>query len=475
MKVTQEKLPDSQIGLEIEIPAESTKKVYENVVNKLARSVNIPGFRRGKVPRAIVLQRLGTSYIKATAIEELIDSSIKTAVKQEKLPIIGNFNLRSDMDSLIQAFEPNVPLTVSVAADIFPAAEYEPDSYKTLSVQAEEIVYKPETVDEWLKEEQKKRATLVPVEDRPAAMGDLAIVDYRAFTVNEDGSAGDPIEDVEGTDFNVQLEEGRFVAGIVEGIVGMAVEETKHIPVTFPKDYPLETVAGDDVLFEITIKDIKFQELPELDDDFAEEVSDFETIAELRQDLETQFQDQAKQRTENNIKGAIKTALSDVFTGDLPETLIKQECERLVDQTARELEEMGLDLSQLFQGGNDMLQTLQDNARPEAIANLKSQLMITEIATQEKLEPIDEETQAKITELKEQFKGQKIDQERLENYVYSTLLEDKVLTWLKDTVSVELLPEGSLSQAQEENEDEDADSDDTTAETVTVDATEVIE
>lgn len=472
MKVTQEKLPDSQIGLEIEIPAESAKKVYENVVNKLARSVNIPGFRRGKVPRAIVLQRLGTSYIKATAIEELIDSSIKAAVKQEKLPIIGNFNLRSDMESLIQTFDPDAPLTVSVAADIFPATEYEPDSYKALSVQAEEIAYKSEAVDEWLKEEQKKRATLVPVEDRPAAMGDLAIVDYQAFSLNEDGTAGDPIEEVEGTDFNVQLEEGRFVAGIVEGIVGMAPEETKQIPVTFPEDYPLETVAGKDVLFEITVKDVKFQELPELDDDFAEEVSDFETIAELRQDLETQFQEQTNQSTDNNIKGAIKKALGDVFTGSLPQTLIKQECERLVAQTARELEEMGLDLSQLFQSGDDMLKTLQDNARPEAIANLKSQLMITEIATQEKLEPTDEETQAKITELKEQFKGQKIDQDRLENYVYSTLLEDKVLTWLKDTVSVELLPEGSLSPAEE---DEGADSEDTTEETVTVDATEVNE
>ncbi|MGA1621401.1 MAG: trigger factor [Synechocystis sp.] len=473
MKVTQEKLPDSQIGLEIEIPAESTKKVYENVVNKLARSVNIPGFRRGKVPRAIVVQRLGQDYIKATAIEELLDSSIKAAVKQEELPIIGNFNLRSDMDSLLQTFEPNAPLTVSVAADIFPAAEYEPDSYKTLSVQAEEIAYDPKAVDEWLSEEQKKRATLVPVEDRPAAMGDLAIVDYRAFTVQGDGTAGDPIEEVAGTDFNVQLEEGRFVAGIVEGIVGMALEETKQIPVVFPGDYPLETVAGNDVLFEITVKDIKFQELPELDDDFAEDVSDFETIAELREDLEKQFQEQVQQRTDVNIKGAIKKALGEVFTGSLPETLIKQECERLVAQTARELEEMGLDLSQLFQQGDDMLQTLKDNARPEAIANLKSQVMVTEIATQEKLEPTEEEIEAKCAELREQFKGQKIDADRLTDYVYSLLLEDKVLTWLKDIVAVELVPEGSLTPTEEGEDTSEVEAE--TGDTVTVESTEIDE
>jgi trigger factor len=145
-----------------------------------------------------------------------------------------------------------------------------------------------------------------------------------------------------------------------------------------------------------------------------------------------------------------------------------------VAQTARELEGMGLDLSQIFQEGDDMLKTLQENARPEAIATLKSQLMITEIAKQESLEPTEEETDAKITDLQEQFKGQKIDQDRLENYVYATLIEDKVLTWLKEIVSVELLPEGSLSPAETEedapeNEDSEIDA------TVTVDATTVQE
>lgn len=238
MKVTQEKLPDSQVGLEIEIPATASKKVYENVVKKLTRTVNIPGFRRGKVPRAIVIQRLGQSYIKATAIEELIDDSIKAAVKQEELPIIGNFSLRSDMENLIQIFDPEAPLTIKVAADVFPEAEYEPESYKKITAQAEEIEYSADAVDQWLKGEQEKRATLVPVEDRPAALGDLAIVDYAAFQVAEDGQAGEAIAEVKGSDFEVTLEDGRFVAGIVDGIVGMAVDETKLIPVTFPEDYP---------------------------------------------------------------------------------------------------------------------------------------------------------------------------------------------------------------------------------------------
>jgi trigger factor len=456
MKVTQEKLPDSQVGLEIEIPATASKKVYENVVKKLTRTVNIPGFRRGKVPRAIVIQRLGQSYIKATAIEELIDESIKAAVKQEELPIIGNFSLRSDMENLIQTFDPEAPLTIKVAADVFPEAEYEPESYKKITAQAEEIEYKADAVDQWLKGEQEKRATLVPVEDRPAALGDVAIVDYAAFEVAEDGKAGEAIAEVKGSDFEVALEEGRFVTGIVDGIAGMAVDETKLIPVTFPEDYPLEAVAGEDVLFEIKLKELKFRELPELDDDFAEDVSEFETMAELKADLEKQFQEQAKQRTEDNIKAAIKQKLGELFTGDLPETMIKQECDRLVAQTAMELERMGLDVSQLFRQGDDMLQTLKDNSRPEAIANLKTDLMIGAIAKEEKIQPTEAEVKERCDELRQEFKGEKIDESRLVNFVESSLTESKVLDLLKEWADVELLPEGSLSQTEEDAPDDDA-------------------
>ncbi len=455
MKVTQEKLPDSQIGLEIEIPAAASKKVYENVVKKLSRTVNIPGFRRGKVPRAIVVQRLGQGYIKATAIEELIDDSIKAAVKQEELPVIGNFSLRSDMETLIQTFEPDAPLTIKVAADVFPKAEYDPESYKKIAVQAEEIKYNPDSVEEWLKDQRTKRATLVPVEDRAAAMGDVAIVDYAAFALAEDGSQGEAIAEVKGSDFEVKLEEGRFVTGIVDGIVGMAIEEIKLIPVTFPEDYPLEMVAGEDVLFDIHLKEIKFQELPELDDEFAEDVSEFETMAELRADLEKTFQEEAEKRTEANIKEAIKKELASLFTGDLPETMINQECDRLIAQTAMELERMGLDISQIFRQGDDMITTLKQNSRPEAIANLKTQLMIGGIAKDEKIDPTEAEIKERCDELRQEFKGEKVDESRLLNFVESSLLEEKVLDLLKEFSTVELLPEGSLSQSEEEDQADD--------------------
>lgn len=179
-------------------------------------------------------------------------------------------------------------------------------------------------------------------------------------------------------------------------------------------------------------------------------------MAELKADLEKQFQEQAKQRTDDNIKAAIKKKLGELFTGDLPETMIKQECDRLVAQTAMELERMGLDVSQLFRQGDDMLQTLKDNSRPEAIANLKTDLMIGAIAKEEKIQPTEAEVKERCDELRQEFKGEKIDESRLVNFVESSLTESKVLDLLKEWADVELLPEGSLSQTEEDTPDDDA-------------------
>jgi trigger factor len=292
MKVTQEKLPDSQIGLEIEIPAEKSQAAYEKVVKNLARTVNIPGFRKGKVPRQVLLQRLGASYIKATALEELIQDSFKQALEQEEITALGNYNLRSSFDELVEKFIPGVPLSFQAAVDVVPSVVL--GDYKALSVKAEETLYDPQSVEDWLQQRREQQADLVPIEDRPAQRGDVAIVDYQAYALSEDGSKGEAIADIKGTDFKIDLEEGRFVEGMVEGIVGTALDENKDITVVFPDDYPLETVAGQSVLFNITLKELKAKELPELDDDFAGEVSEYATLAELRESLEKQYQEEAE-------------------------------------------------------------------------------------------------------------------------------------------------------------------------------------
>ena len=452
MKVTQEKLPDSQIGLEIEIPAEAGKKAYETKVKNLARTANIPGFRKGKVPRPILLQRLGTRYIKAVTLEELVQKSLETAIKQESIESIGNYSLRSSLDELVEKFNPGEPFTFLAAVDVPPSVEL--GDYQTLSVKAEETVYDSQQLEDWFKERQEKLATLVPVEDRGADMGDVAIVDYKGVSTPEGEGEGEPIEGVEGTDFRVDLEVGKFIEGMVEGMVGMKPEETKELPLTFPDDYPREDLAGKPVTFTITLKELKAKELPELDDDFADEVSEYETIAELRESLEKQFKESAENETKQGIHNAITSELTKVCTVDLPDTLVQEEINRVLTQTAMQMEQMGIDLGQLFTQEN--LPRLRENARPEAVERLKQTLILQEIFKVESLALEEAEIEERSNEIKEQLEGQDVDPDKLRAVVEEQLTTEKTLIWLKEKATVELVPKGSL---EEEKKEEGSESD----------------
>ncbi|MDX2217219.1 MAG: trigger factor, partial [Oculatellaceae cyanobacterium bins.114] len=287
MKVTQEKLPASQIGLEIEITPEASKQAYEKTLQDFMRSMNIPGFRKGKVPRQVLIQRLGLTRIKATVIEELIDSSLKKAIEQEKIEAIGNFELRSPFEDLISQYDPGSAFTFSAAVDVSPTATL--DQYQGFQLQAEEVAYDPQKVDEVLESYRNRMATLVPVENRVAQRGDVAVVDFtgRLSQPTEEGS--DEIQGGSATDFEIELVEGKFIEGFIDGIIGMTSGETKEVSVNFPEGYPQADLAGKPAVFSITLKDLKEKELPELDDDFAQEISEFETLQELRDSLESRF------------------------------------------------------------------------------------------------------------------------------------------------------------------------------------------
>ncbi len=448
MKVTQEKLPDSQIGLEIEITAETAKKAYETKVKTLARTANIPGFRKGKVPRPILLQRLGTRYIKATTLEELLENSLKKAIDQESIQAIGNYTLRSSLDDLVDKFQLGEPFTFLAAVDVPPTVEL--GDYQTLSIKAEETVYDPQQLEDWLKERQEKLATLVPIEDRPAQMGDIAIVDYKGVSTPEGEGEGEPIDGVEGTDFEVALEVGKFIEGMVEGIVGMKPEETKDLPLTFPDDYPREDLAGKPVTFTITLKELKAKELPELDDDFAEEVSEYETIAELRESLEKQFSESAENETKQSIHDAIRAELTKICPVDLPDTLVQDEITRVLTQTAMQMEQMGIDLGQLFTQEN--LPRLRDSSRSEAVERLQQTLILQEIATVESIKLEEAEIEARSNEIKEQLKGQEVDPDKLRAVVEEQLITEKTLNWLQEKATVELVPKGSLQEEETESD-----------------------
>lgn len=460
MKVTQEKLPASQIGLEIEIPAELSKKTYEKVIQELARTANIPGFRKGKVPRPILLQRLGQSRVKATALEELIQKSLQQALEQESIKAVGNFELRSSFEELVSQFQPGEPLTFSAAVDIDP--EIKLGEYANLHVKAEEVPYESSQVDNFLEERRIQQATLIPVEGRSAQMGDVAVVDYKCRLAGETEEESPPdIPGAEGTDFQVELTEGRFIKDFIEGIEGMNTGETKEVPVQFPEDYGREDLAGKSAVFTITLKELKEKELPPLDDDFAQEVSEFETLSELRQSLETRFQEKAEQETAANKEQAIVEELLKHVEIDLPESMISREIESMVAQTAMQMEQMGMDVKTLF--SEQMVNQLRSRSRPEAITRLQQSLALEEIAKHESLQVAPEDLDNRIKEVQAQLKGRDVDLERLREFVESDLYKEKAIKWLEEHATIELLPKGSLKKEQEETDTQILEADPTVA------------
>ncbi|WP_353929101.1 trigger factor [Okeanomitos corallinicola TIOX110] len=459
MKVTQEKLEKSQIGLDIEITAEITKQKYEQVIKKLSGTVNIPGFRRGKVPRQILLQRLGVSRIKASALEELIPEVVEEAVKQEEIPAIGQPRLRSSFDDLINNYEPGQPLTVAAAVDVEP--EIKLNQYTGFQVKAEEVKYDPTRVDNILDEKRQQLATLIPVEGRAAQIGDVAVVDFTGVITPAEGeeeSEPTPIPGGEATDFQVELQEDKFIPGFIAGMVGMNPGETREISAQFPDPYANEELAGKPALFTVTLKEIKEKELPELNDDFAQEISDFETLAELRASLEERYQKEAQDQTKANQQEALLAELLNHVEVDLPATLIDKEVDAMLTQTAMKLSEQGLDVRQLFT--QDILPQLRERSQPEAIERLTRSLAVEEIGKRESIEVTTEEVAAKVKELLEQYADEDIDPVRLQSAVEAQLVNEKITDWLIANSTVELLPEGSLSSKEEEEEETDADESD---------------
>lgn len=463
MKVTQEKLPASQVSLQIEIPPETSGKVYEDVLRKYAKSARIPGFRKGKVPRQVLLQQVGSLQLKAAALDELVESSVRKAIEQEELQPVGQARITSSEEELIQNFQPGESLAFSIVVDVFP--EVSVADYTGLTLQAEEVKPDPERFDQLLEQQRVQSATLVPVEDRPAQVGDVAIVDYEGELLSEDGEAeADSKEDdseededdedddegldlsgLEAEDFQLDLEPEKFIPGFVDGIVGMKPEETRDIEVAFPEDYAREDLAGRKVRFTVTLHELKERELPEVDDDFVQSISNYDSLEELRSALEEQYAKEAEQKQEANKEVALMKALRECAKMDLPESLIEREVTSILNQTMAQLQNQGLDPRQLMT--EEMMQQMRERARPDAIKELQTTLVLREIGKREAIEVDDREVEEEVERLLESYPGQKKNRERLKDVVYEDLFKASVLEWLKTRNTFDLVPEGSLPEA----------------------------
>ncbi len=425
LKVTTETRPSSRLAVTVTIPGERSKASYEEAITSLCRNVNLPGFRKGKVPRTVVVQQLGSVRIKATALEGLVDSIWRDAIKQETIEPISQPELSGGFDGLLESFKPGEEFTLTLEADVAPTPKLK--STKGLKAEFEPVAYDADKVDAMLEDSRKQLATVVPVEGRAAEKGDIAVLGFKG-TFSDDGSE---IEGGSSDSMDVDLEHGRMIPGFIEGVIGMKVGDSKTVDCEFPDDYPKEDARGRKAAFAIDLKDLKTRELPELNDEFAKQASEQETLADLRKDLEQRLKDDAERRQTSNRRDALVAALVEQLEVDLPEALIQQESRNLLEQTAAQFAQQGMDVKSLFTP--DLVRNLMQNSRPEAEERLRRSFALTALAEAEAIKLDDQEVDAKITEVKRELSDEsKIDPERLRQAVMDDLMQDKLMGWLED-------------------------------------------
>ena len=429
LRVSTSPRPGSRLAVELAVPGGRCRASYDAALDKLSRSIKLPGFRKGKVPRPVLLQQIGPLRIRATALEDLVDSCFQDAVRQEKIEAIGRPELQEGFEAVLERFEPGAELTFTLELDVEPTPSLR--STRGLVAEAESVSFDPARVDEQLEDARRRLATLVPVEDRAAAAGDVAEVSFQGTYAD----SGEPIEGGSSDGMSVELEEGRMIPGFVEGILGMKPGESRIVSCSFPESYPNEEAAGRQAEFAITLIELKTRELPALDDAFAQQASDKQTLAELRSELETRLREDAERRHRANRQEALLEALVEQLEVELPETLIQDEIRALIEQTASQIAQQGMDVRKLFTP--DLIRSLRDTSRPEAEQRLRRNLALRALASAESIAVTEEEIEAKLRDLRRGFsESANIDPQRLRAAVAEDLLRDKLLAWLESNSTI---------------------------------------
>jgi trigger factor len=442
LKVTTEPKPGSRLSVKVTVPGTRSQASYDEAVNNLSRNINLPGFRKGKVPRRVVMQQLGTVRIKATALESLVDTVWREAIKQEALEPISQPDLSGGFEGLLATFEPGSDLTITLEADVAPTPKLK--TTQGLTADFEPVAFEASKVDEMLEDSRKQLATVVPVEDRAAAKGDIAVLGFKG-TYSDDGSE---IEGGSADSMDVDLEHGRMIPGFIEGVIGMTIGETKTVDCQFPEDYPKDDARGRKASFEIELKDLKTRELPELDDAFAKQASEQETLADLRKDLEQRLKDDAERRQTSNRRDALVAALVEQLEVELPEALIQQESRNLLEQTAAQFAQQGMDVKSLFTP--ELVRNLMQRSRPEAEERLRRSFALTALAEAEGIKVEEPAVEAKLEEVKKELSADaKIDPQRLRQAVMDDLIQEQLMSWLEENST---LTERAATTASETSE-----------------------
>ena len=389
MSLQVENLEKNMAKLTIEVPASEFEKALQSAYNKQKKSISVPGFRKGKVPRQMVEKMYGPEIFYEDAANELIPTAYEEELKNCDLEIVS----RPTVDIVQIKKGENFIFTAEVAVK----PEVTLGEYKGMEVDKTSTRVTQKEVEAKIKEEAEKNARTVTVEGRPVQDGDEVILDFEGFV---DGEA---FEGGKGENYPLTIGSGSFIPGFEEQLVGTEAEKEVEVKVTFPEEYHAEELKGKEAVFKCTVHEIKEKQIPEIDDEFAAEVSEFDTLDEYKADVKAKIKEQkeneGKQKKEDQ---AVEKAVANA-TMEIPEAMIDEQVRQMVNEFAQNMQYQGISFEQYCQITGMTLEKIQEETRPQAVKRIETRLVLEAIAKAENIEVTEERLDEEIKKMAESY------------------------------------------------------------------------
>jgi len=443
VKATAEKTDKNSVKLTIEIDAEEFDKSMQKAYLKNRKHINIPGFRKGKAPRKIIEQFYGEAIFYEDAANDIIISTYSDAVKETGIEPVS----QPEFDIIQIGNGQNF----IYSADVVVKPEVELGEYKGIEIEKVEYNVTDEDVENEISKIREENARLINIEDRPVQEGDQVILDYKGMIDGEEFEGGSAENAV------LEVGSNMFIPGFEEQLIGMNIGEEKEIKVTFPEDYHVEEIKGKEAVFKVKIKEIKEKELPELDDEFAKDVSEFDTFEEFKADvkrkLEEAVQDNMRAEMENNLlQKVVENA-----NVDIPEPMIESEIDRQINELDFTLRYQGLSLEQYLSFVDMSMDDIRAQHRDQAYGTVKMRLVLEKIGEVEGIEVNDDDLEKEFEKLSEQYgrdvEDIKKDFESNVDYIKANLKVQKTVDFLMDNAII--VEEDKDNKDNKDNKDED--------------------
>ena len=402
-----EKIEKSQVVLTIEVGAPEFEAAIEKAYLKMRKKINVPGFRPGKAPRKIIEGMYGAEVFFEEAINIAFPEAYEAAVKEQELQVVGYPTVEMEGEVTKDGF------TFKATAPVYP--EVTLGQYKGLSAPKEEVKVSAADVDERLKALTDRNTRLVSV-DRESKDGDTVVIDFEGFL------DGKPFEGGKGENYSLELGSHTFVPGFEEQLVGVKAGDEKDLDITFPEDYH-EDLAGKAVVFKVKVHEVKEKEVPALDDEFAKDVSEFDTLKDLKADLKKKIAAEREETAKRAFEDALMEQVADNITADVPDAMVEAQARQFLDNFKMQLAQQGIQYDEYMKATGMDESKLIDDAKEPAMKQVRMDLAMLAIIKAENIDATDEEVEAEFQKMADQYG---MDLETVKKYLQADQVKDQL-------------------------------------------------